>query len=196
MAIDLGEEVVVKGVATQGRANSPGAYVSNFTVSASIDNVTWTSVLGAFLVERESLAKTLHPFGEDAVTARYLKFTVMDWEGSYVAMRAGVLIDASVQTRLSPLTICKVEEWIGGDVSLRMGADCMLTIPNPPVRFTPAHSDQPTKRAPLVFELVPPWRHVRQVGAGWRGRLDRSQGHQPILTFLQQQRARSRMDGD
>ena len=143
MAIDLGEEVVVEGVATQGRKNSPGTYVSNFTVSTSTDNVTWTSVQGAFLVERASYAwtaKTLHPFGEDAVTARYLKFTVMDWEGSYVAMRAGVLIDASVQTRLSPLTICKVEEWIGGDVSLRMGADCMLTIPNPPVRFTPAHS--------------------------------------------------------
>ena len=144
MAIDLGEVIPVTGMVTSGRRSSPGNYVSNFTVSTSTDNVTWTEVPGEFFdaggVGAYRRATNLFP-ASSAVTARYVKITAMAWVGSYVAMRAAVLTDASVLSSLgayTPFAICDVEEWIGGEITF--GTNCSLSTVNPPIRFTPDHA--------------------------------------------------------
>ena len=145
MAMDLGSAVAVVGVITQGRVDKPWEYTSNFTVATSLDNKTWTAVPGELFVgaQTEKNAKTPTAFrnGVGAVLARFVKIYPVAWVGPWATMRAAAMIDVTVETNAtSPLSICTVKEWIGGDMTI--GPDCNIKLANPPVRFTAEHMPQ------------------------------------------------------
>jgi len=88
MVIDLEKTAMVIGVQVQPRAHHSWGFqaVKKFELLLSTDGTTWTSE-GMVTTSNGRVRKEL----ASAVSARYVKFLVQDWE-SHISMRAGVLL--------------------------------------------------------------------------------------------------------
>ena len=86
---DLGTERLVAGTVIQPR-NGNSQYVTQYTVSTSLDNKNWAVVPGDYGGHSSQIRE--NRFSQNAlVRARYVRMTVKKW-GNHIALRAGVLI--------------------------------------------------------------------------------------------------------
>jgi plastocyanin len=89
MQIDLGQAKLIGGVATQPQYKSrTGARVTECEISTSKDGKEWINQ-GTLEDDSMSGAPFRYTFNR-VVSARFVKFSVKAWQGSFVAMRAAV----------------------------------------------------------------------------------------------------------
>jgi hypothetical protein len=94
--MDTGSVQVIKAVATQGRGDLYGQWVTSYTVSVSNDASTWTPVGAGFIFTGNvgvGDPVVTNNFAA-AVTARYVRIEPVTWHGA-VSMRAGVYLHCS-----------------------------------------------------------------------------------------------------
>ena len=87
--LDLGKEQMVAGTVIQPRGKNY-QYVTEYTVSTSLDGKKWTSVPGVHQGHATELKEVRFPNGA-VVRARYVRLIVKSWKG-HVSLRADVLI--------------------------------------------------------------------------------------------------------
>jgi len=96
MIMDIGSVDTVLGVVEAGRGtggvhgDASGQYVTSFTVATSIDGVTFTDETSAF---SSASAQADYNF-DNAVSARYVRITVVSWQG-HVSLRADVRVKSA-----------------------------------------------------------------------------------------------------
>ena len=87
--LDLGKVQMVAGTVIQPRGTNY-QYVTEYTVSTSVDGNSWTSVPGVHQGHATELKEVRFPNGA-VVRARYVRLIVKAWVG-HVSLRADVLI--------------------------------------------------------------------------------------------------------
>ena len=133
MQIDLGAVLVVSGVVTMGRKHADWYMARNLTVSTSTDGASFSAVPGTF----ENLHGNLRTVSRFApIAARFVRFLILDYF-FWPSLRAGVVVNG-LNMALTPYTICKVDEWVGG--GLTVGHTCSLMLSNPAVAFRTGHT--------------------------------------------------------
>ena len=91
MPMDLGEIMQVKGVVTQGRGvSNTGAWTTMYKVSTSVDQNNWeeSEDLNGNTDTNSKIINLL----ENVVSARYVRIYPLAISGSFIALRAGVLV--------------------------------------------------------------------------------------------------------
>ena len=91
--LDLGQERMVAGTVIQPRGKNY-QYVTEYTVSTSLDGKTWKAVPGAYDGHATELKEVRFANGA-LVRARYVRLIVKSWKG-HVSLRADVLIVAGI----------------------------------------------------------------------------------------------------
>ena len=92
--MDMGSEVQVAGVVTQGSGFTTMGSVTSFTVTASADAVTWAPVDGGrifYSVSPNSNDMKVQNVFESPVSARYIRIHPQSYT-HWPQMRAGVLL--------------------------------------------------------------------------------------------------------
>ena len=89
MQLDLGEEKMVIGTAIQPRVDYD-QYVTEYTVSTSVDGNTWTEVAGTYDGHASDIQENIFSGGA-IVRARYVRFTVKTWS-THISLRGDVLV--------------------------------------------------------------------------------------------------------
>ena len=87
--LDLGKEQMVVGTVIQPRGKNY-QYVTEYTVSTSLDGKTWKAVPGVYEGHATELKEVRFSDGV-VVRARYVRLIVKSWKG-HVSLRADVLI--------------------------------------------------------------------------------------------------------
>ena len=89
--MDLGAERLVAGTVIQPRVGN-SQYVTQYTVTTSLDGKTWTSVAGTYTGHNSQLRENKFAGGA-LVRARYVRIVVGKW-GNHISLRADVLVSA------------------------------------------------------------------------------------------------------
>merc|ERR1711939_192475 len=92
MQLDLGEAKTVVGTVIQPRGENY-QYVTEYTVSTSLDGNSWTDVAGSYDGHATDLKENIFSDGA-SVRARYVRLIVQSWSG-HASLRADVLLVAS-----------------------------------------------------------------------------------------------------
>ena len=87
--LDLGEAKTVVGTVIQPRGENY-QYVTEYTVSTSLDGNSWTDVAGSYDGHATDLKENLFSDGA-SVRARYVRLIVVSWS-DHISLRADVLI--------------------------------------------------------------------------------------------------------
>ena len=96
--MDLGEEKTVVGTVIQPRGENY-QFVTEYTVSTSLDGNSWTEVAGSYDGHGSELKE--HIFSGGAVVrARYVRIIVKTWSG-HISLRADVLLGEGFGMRAS-----------------------------------------------------------------------------------------------
>jgi len=96
MQLDLGEEKTVIGTVIQPR-DTNYQYVTEYTVSTSVDGNTWTEVGGSYDGHGSEIKEHIFSGGV-GVRARYVRFIVKTWSG-HISLRGDVLIGEGLDDR-------------------------------------------------------------------------------------------------
>ena len=103
--MDLGRARWVVGTRIQPRAYpSLGQYVSEYTVSTSLDGKSWAGVTGVYK-GLDSQAYQNFFFGRVRVRARYVRMIVQKWHGR-VSLRADVLVFDDGMSKEYAMVLC------------------------------------------------------------------------------------------
>mmetsp|Transcript_147285 Transcript_147285/g.260364 ORF Transcript_147285/g.260364 Transcript_147285/m.260364 type:complete len:490 (-) Transcript_147285:76-1545(-) len=97
MIMDLGAEVVVRGVLTQARMDRPWEYVRKYTVEYSTDGSTWEEE-GELLTSSNSYERMKEGKFSELIKARYLKLVIKKWK-KRISMRAGAMVCAPTSSK-------------------------------------------------------------------------------------------------
>ena len=102
--MDLGRARWVVGTRIQPRAYpSLGQYVSEYTVSTSLDGKRWASVTGVYHGNASEHTESL--FKGSVVRARYVRMIVQKWHGR-VSLRADVLVFDDGMSKEYAMVLC------------------------------------------------------------------------------------------
>ena len=91
--LDLGETKTVVGTVIQPRGEDY-QYVTEYTVSTSLDGNSWTDVSGTYNGHGTDLKENVFS-GGSSVRARYVRLIVKTWSG-HISLRADVLLAPGV----------------------------------------------------------------------------------------------------
>ena len=122
LQLDLGRELLVTGVVTQGphESGTEASGIGSFRVMHSTDGQAFTDINQNFVGSADG-SKSTAVF-TSPVSTRHIRVVVQTWQG-VISFRAGVLIDARSLSS-SVLTVCDVEEWVGGAVTATLEPHC------------------------------------------------------------------------
>ena len=102
--MDLGRARWVVGTRIQPRAYpSHGQYVSEYTVSTSLDGKSWAGVPGVYHGNASEHTESL--FKGPVVRARYVRMIVLKWHGR-VSLRADVLVFDDGMSKEYAMVLC------------------------------------------------------------------------------------------
>ena len=151
MELDLGSEMQVAGIVTQGRRGIPWS-AGNLTVQYSTDGVVYTNVSGEIAhgmtpATDGDASKVTNIFEAGPVAASRIRIVIHDWVG-WPALRAAVLVNVTALP--SPMThpICSVQEFVGGRIT--MGVNCSIYLGNPTVAFASGFEPEPRRMVATV----------------------------------------------
>ena len=91
--LDLGEEKTVIGTVIQPQVGNT-QYVTEYTVSTSLDGNSWTEVSGTYNGRATDIKENIFSDGS-SVRARYVRLIVKTWSG-HISLRADVLLAPGV----------------------------------------------------------------------------------------------------